>query len=529
MKVPEPTSPDSTGFRGRRRLATALLATVASLLALGGSALAQGVQLVPFGGQEFDSPFYVAGPPGDPTRVFVVEAPGTIRLVKSGATQPTPFLDISADVWDIDEGGCECGLFSMAFAPDYETSGRFYVYYTRDVDPGVHYLRIEEFRRSASNPDIADPASRRIVLEIPHLEASNHNGGQLQFGPDGLLYIWVGDGGPSGNAQLLDRLVGKILRINPAGAAPFQYSIPAGNPFVDGPGGNGDEIYASGVRNPWRGSFDRSTGDLTFGDVGGGSWEELDFKPEGTGRGANFGWNCLEGTAVFSGCPVPNHSPPVLVYPNGGAGAAVTGGFVIRDSALPSLAGRYIYTDSQNALGGELRTAVLTPGGAVGDAPLGINLGGVVSFGQDACGHIYAAAISGPVRRLEPTSGPFPCKTAPDLELLDVRGARRAARRRALPVSVRCDEDCKLVAGGSIAVKGRAGSSRKRVIRGSPGRLELQLGQPGVVRVGLSKKQAKRLRAALKAGRRAVARIEVSATGGGGGTATLTRRVKQKR
>ncbi len=407
------------------RLTAVLCSMTAWFLALGGSAMAQGVQLVPFGGQDFDMPFHVTGAPGDPSRVFVVEAGGTIRLVKSGVTQPTPFLDINADVWDISggEGNCECGLFSMALAPDYASTGRFYVFYTRDFNPGLHYLRVEEFRRSASNPDVADPSSRRIVLEIPHLEGSNHNGGQIQFGPDGFLYIWVGDGGPSANGQRLDRLVGKLLRINPAGTVPFQYSIPAGNPYADGPGGNGDEIYASGLRNPWRGSFDRSTGDLTTGDVGAGTWEEIDFKPEGTGLGANFGWNCFEGTMVAAGCPVSNHSPPLHQYANGGAGAAITGGFVIRDSALPSLAGRYIYADSQNALGGEVRTIVLSPGGATGDAPLGINLPGVVSFGQDACGHIYAAAISGPVRRLEPTSGPFPCKTAPKLTALDTKGA----------------------------------------------------------------------------------------------------------
>jgi glucose/arabinose dehydrogenase len=511
------------------RPAVALGLTLGWLIALGASATAQSVQLVPFGGQDYDTPFHVTGVPGDPDRVFVVEAAGTIRLVKSGVTQSTPFLDISADVWDINEGGCECGLFSMAPAPDYASSGRFYVFYTRDIDPGIHYLRIEEFRRSASNPDLADPSSRRIVLEIPHLDASNHNGGQLQFGPDGLLYIWVGDGGLSGNAQPLDRLAGKILRIDPVGAAPFQYSIPADNPYADGPGGNGDEIYASGVRNPWRGSFDRATGDLTFGDVGAGSWEEIDFKLEGTGIGANFGWDCFEGMAVGSGCPVQFHSPPVHQYSNGGSGAAVTGGFVVRDSALPSLAGRYIYTDSQTALGGELRTVVLAPGGASGDAPLGINVGGVVSFGQDACGHIYAAAISGPVGRLEPTSGPFPCKTAPELELVDVSGARRAARKRALAIRASCDEDCTASATGTIVVKGSSGASRSRKIRGAPGKADLELGQPGIVRVLLSKKQAKRLRVAFREGRRAVALIGVSVSGGGGGTTSVTRRVKQKR
>jgi glucose/arabinose dehydrogenase len=484
---------------------------------------------VPFGGQTYDSPFHVTGVPGDPDRVFVVEGPGTIRLVKSGVTQPAPFLDISADVLDGGEGGCECGLFSMAPAPDYASTGRFYVYYTHDVNPGLHELVIEEVRRSASNPDLAQPGTRRIVLVIPHLEANSHNGGQLQFGPDGLLYIWVGDGGPPGNGQALDRLDGKILRIDPSGAAPFQYSIPNDNPYA-GPDGARDEIYASGVRNPWRGSFDRSTGDLTFGDVGAGSWEEIDFKPEGTGRGANFGWSCFEGTAVGAGCAVPNHSPPVHVYPNGGSGAAITGGVVIRDSALPSLAGRYVYTDSQDALGGELRTIALAPGGASGDAPLGINAPGVVSFGQDACGHVYAASISGPVGRLEPSSGSFPCKLAPKITGIDTKGARRVARKRKLTLRAGCDEDCTLTAGAMIVVKGARQSAKggKR-LRGTPGKVRVQIGEPGVVRVKFSKKQARRLRKALRTGRRAVALVEVSATGGGGGTDTAKRRVKQRR
>ena len=276
------------------RLGAVLFSTLAWLLALGGSAMGQGVQLVPFGGQDFDNPFHVTGPPGDPSRVFVVEAPGTIRLVKSGVTQGAPFLDISADVMDIGEAGCECGLFSMAPAPDYASTGRFYVFYTRDVNPGQHELVIEEVRRSASDPDVADPSTRRIVLVIPHPDGSNHNGGQLQFGPDGLLYIWVGDGGPSRQRAAARPPGREDPADRPGGGCPVPVLDPRRQP-LRGSDGARDEIYASGVRNPWRGSFDRSTGDLTFGDVGAGSWEEIDFKLEGTGRGANFGWDCFEG------------------------------------------------------------------------------------------------------------------------------------------------------------------------------------------------------------------------------------------
>jgi glucose/arabinose dehydrogenase len=397
---------------------TTLVATAAVLLGAVAPAAAQSVQLVPFGGQTFSFPHYVTGAPRDPSRVFVVERDGTIRLVKDGVTQATPFLDISSDVCSYSVCGQESGLFSMALAPDYAASGLFYVFYTRDsaVPTEQHYLRIEEFRRSAANPDVADPASRRIVLEIPHLETVRHNGGQLQFGPDGLLYISVGDGEGGGNGQSAGTLLGKLLRINPAGMLPGQYSIPADNPFAGATPG-ADEIYSYGLRNPYRFSFDRLTGDLIIGDVGQAGWEEIDFVPSGAGSGANFGWSCFEGSQPYAGgCTPPpaNHTPPVLEYPNPDTGpAAVNGGYVIRDGALPSLLGRYIYADTYDVFGGELRTAQLFPGGSSGDSGLGLFATTVVSFGEDACAHIYVAvyvaATGGAVYRLEPTSGPFPC------------------------------------------------------------------------------------------------------------------------
>jgi glucose/arabinose dehydrogenase len=517
------------------RKLTLLTATLAFVLLGGSSASAQSVQLVPFGGQSFSSPYYVTGAPGDPSRVFVVEGGGQIRLVKNGVTQSTPFLNISGDVFSTADGcGNECGMFSMALAPDYAASGLFYVFYTRDANPGSHVLRIEEFRRSASNPDLADPATRRIVLEIPHLSAANHNGGQLQFGPDKLLYVATGDGGSTpGNGQSLGTQLGKILRIDPRGPAPFSYAVPSDNPFRDGGGAAADEIYSSGLRNPYRFSFDRSTGDLTIGDVGGGAWEEIDYVPEGGGRGANFGWTCFEGDHVNSGCSVPNHTPPVLEYPNGGGGAAVSGGYVIRDSALPSLRGRYIYADTFNALGGQIRTAVLRSGTANGDAPLGLTASGVSSFGQDACGHVYVARLSGAVSRLQPTSGGFPCKTAPGLTV-ETKPARRAARKGAVLIKVLCDEDCDLSATASIVFKGggKASSAKRgrkgRGLRALPVSVRLQLGKKARLRLDLSKKRTKRLRKALARGRKAVAKIEVSATGGGGGTTTVKRRVRQR-
>ena len=475
----------------RRRAIAVGLATAVSLLITAMPATAQSVQLTPFGGQTFSAPYYVTGAPGDPSRVFVVEGTGTIRLVKNGVTQPAPFLSIP----EVFRGPCECGLFSIAFSPNYAASGLFYVFYTRDsaVPTEQHYLRIEEFRRSAANPDVADLASRRVVLEIPHLETSGHNGGQLQFGPDGLLYISVGDGGccgdpkTGGNAQNTGTLFGKLLRINPAGTMPGQYSIPADNPFAGATPG-ADEIYSYGLRNPYRFSFDRLTGDLTIGDVGEGSREEVDFMSSGTGRGANFGWNCFEGSQPLSptpaGCtPLPaNHTPPVLEYPHPAAGeVAVIGGYVIRDGALPSLLGRYIYADSYDVFGGELRTAQLSAGGSSGDSGLGVSATNVVSFGEDACAHIYVAAIAGTVYRLEPASGPFPCMTAPPCkgELATIFGTNGSDVLKGTSA-----KDVIVGRGGNDKLSGLAGNdlicggSGKDTLKGGKGKDSL-LGQKG--------------------------------------------------
>ena len=464
-------------MRGTIQALAAVPIAALALLVPVTSAVAQDVKLAPFGGQTFDLPYHVAGAPGDPSRVFVVEGAGTIRLVKNGATQATPFVTIP-EVFT----GCEaCGLLSMAFAPDYATSGLFYVFYTRDstVSTEEYYLRIEEFRRSADDPDVADPGSRRMVLEIPHLETTLHNGGQLQFGPDGLLYISVGDAGPqgdpNGHAQSTGTLYGKLLRIDPAGTHPGEYSIPADNPFA-GSAPGADEIYAYGLRNPYRFSFDRLTGDLTIGDVGQSSREEIDFVPRGGGRGANFGWNCFEGTQPYPGAapsctPLPpNPVPPVLEYANPAPGAAsVDGGYVIRDGALPSLLGRYVYADIYNVFGGELRTVQLFAGGSSGDAGLGVFATNVVSFGEDACAHIYVAAIGGTVYRLEPASGPFPCSPQAPPKTEPTPGpAQPPATTQPSPAAATCSGERATIVG----TQGRdvlRGSARRDVIAGLGG------------------------------------------------------------
>ena len=344
----------------------------------------------------FASPVYVAQPPGERRRLFVVEQGGRIRVVRGGRVLGTPFLDISSRV----VSGGEQGLLGLAFAPDYATSGRFYVNYTdRNGD-----TRIVEYRRGSS-PDRADAGSARQLIFQDQPE-SNHNGGQLAFGPDGLLYIGLGDGGggndqhgPIGNAQNLGTLLGKILRIDPRPSGGAPYGIPGDNPFA-GRAGAKPAIYAWGLRNPWRFSFDRRTGDIAIGDVGQNAIEEINFRTRGTARGANFGWRAWEGRShVDPSVRVANHVKPVLQYTHDRGGCSVTGGYVIRDRRLPALNGRYVYGDF---CAGNLLTAKLRQGGARGNRRLGLHVDALSSFGEDRRGRVYVTSLNGPVYRLDP-------------------------------------------------------------------------------------------------------------------------------
>jgi glucose/arabinose dehydrogenase len=342
----------------------------------------------------FDQPVYVAQPPGERDDLYVVEKGGRVVLVRDGEALPQPFLDISGEV----STGAEQGLLSIAFAPDYERSGRFYIDYT-DTQGDT---RIAEFRRSESDPVVADPDTRRELLFVDQ-PFDNHNGGQLQFGRDGLLYIGLGDGGaggdPMGNGQDLDALLGKILRIDPRPSDGEPYSIPGSNPFADEAGAR-PEIYSYGLRNPWRFSFDRLTGALAIGDVGQDAIEEVDLVGRGEGSGANFGWSAFEGTRPFDETEdAPGHVPPVLEYPLEGGACAVTGGYVVRDRALSSLYGRYLYADF---CVGELRSFPAEPGReATDDRALGVHVASLSSFGEDSRGRIYVVSLEGPVYRLE--------------------------------------------------------------------------------------------------------------------------------
>ncbi len=335
---------------------------------------------------------------GDGTqRLFVVEQGGRIRVLKNGQPVGTPFLDLGG----LTARDGERGLLGAAFHPRYATDGRFFVNYTRAADGATV---IASYRASAANPDRADAASAVVLLTIPQ-PYSNHNGGALKFGPDGMLYIGMGDGGsgndPEGRAQDPASLLGKILRIDVDHGNP--YTIPPGNPFVAG--GGRPEIFALGVRNPWRMSFDRATGDLWIGDVGQDAFEEIDRLPVSTGAGANLGWRVLEGNRCtgLSGpvtCTNTTLSGPVITYGHG-EGCSVTGGYVYRGSGMPVLQGQYLYADFCS---GRLWAARRDGTGAwvpqlLDDTPYSIS-----GFGEDEAGELYFADYaSGSIYRMSDT------------------------------------------------------------------------------------------------------------------------------
>jgi len=352
----------------------------------------------------FDRPVHVAVPPADMHRLFVVEQPGTIRIVKDGVTLPEAFLDIPERV------GCcgERGLLSVAFHPHYASNGRFFVDYTNNDGDTVlaSYL-------VGADPDRADRDSEHILLTVEQ-PFPNHNGGQLAFGPDGYLYVGMGDGGSGGDpnevAQDDGALLGKLLRLDVDSAAP-DYAVPPTNPLA-GRGKPLGLIWAKGLRNPWRFSFDRLTSDLYIGDVGQDRFEEIDVQPAASAGGENYGWDIFEGNACFEPDPFPEcpqqsgeFTPPVLDY--GDPGCSVTGGFVYRGCALPDWHGQYFFADfcdssvrSFRLVDGAVtdlqdRTAALAPGG-------GRSIGAVTSFGEDAHGELYLVDYDGEIYRIAP-------------------------------------------------------------------------------------------------------------------------------
>ena len=344
---------------------------------------------------------YNAGPRDG--RLFVIEQPGRIKIVRpDGSVLPTPFLDITDRV---DSNGNEKGLLGAAFHPDFATTRLFYVNYTTSSG-GALRTRISRFTVTA-DPNVADPKSEQVLFTVGQ-PFPNHNAGDLHFGPDGLLYIPLGDGGsggdPGNNAQTTTTLLGKISRIDvdsraggPAdckGEGTGGYTIPPTNPFIDGPGNACDEIWAVGLRNPWRSSFDRLTGDLFFADVGQEKWEEIDRHAANDPGGQNYGWRCYEGTHAYKtdGCgPSDHYAAPIFEYGHGD-GCAVIGGYVYRGAASPAMAGRYLLTDYCSGNFWDL-----APDGAGGwRATKHANLAtaGFVSFGEDAAGELYVTNIN---------------------------------------------------------------------------------------------------------------------------------------
>ena len=362
-------------------------------------------------------------------RLFIVELAGRILVLQPGTAVPTVFLDISKSGLKLVLTGVERGLLSVAFHPDYPTTPFFYVFYTAMDGDLVNLGDLVIARYSVSvDPDVADPNSALILLTIAH-SADMHNGGQLQFGPDGFLYISTGDGAAADNAQDLQSLLGKILRIDVDTSTPpdFAYAIPSDNPFIldpntPNPANPEDHIWALGFRNPWRFSFDRATGDLFIGDVGEDSLEEVNYRPSTSSGGENYEWPCNEGTAPFIGglCPKGTPTPPILEYTHS-LGCSITGGYRYRGTQFPQGHGVYFYGDfcsgriwggSQNGQGDWTSTELI-------DTDFNIS-----AFGEDEAGELYLAHLGGAIYRVvgNPVDPPAPPDPPDPPDLPDLIG-----------------------------------------------------------------------------------------------------------
>jgi glucose/arabinose dehydrogenase len=511
------------------------------------------VSLVKVG--SFSHPVYVAAPPGDSHRLLVVEQGGTIRLVKDGVVQSTPFLDISSLVtngWAVSSDP-EQGMLSMAFAPDYATSHRFYVYYTGKhcpQSPGCDNV-VATYTSDSSGDTASGPGT--VLLTIPHPNEVNHNGGQLQFGPDGDLYISTGDGGGTNdsqhNAQQTTNLLGKILRISPG---PSSYSIPPGNPFNasecssgSNGGGNCPEIWSYGLRNPWRFSFDRLTGDMVIGDVGQDAWEEIDFAHPGQNAGANYGWPCFEGThngnpddpSECTGVTTGDTTLPVFEYSHSCSttpafcGEGVIGGYVVRDPSIPELYGRYMYGDLSTSASKGLRSIVLGQPSASGDASVPVNVSGLSGFGEDAGGCVYAESVTnGGVWRIAPAgaTNPGPCPvaavtpppttakdTTPALVKITRKRNQHVLKTHYIKITVSPNELATITARGTVNIPGAA-----KLFRTHTNTRQCLGGKKVSLRLRISKKTLGKVRRALRHRKFLSARITVTSTDASGNRST---------
>ncbi len=338
-------------------------------------------------------PLYVTHNRDDNGMLFVVEQDGLIKIVANGAARAEPFLDVSGLV---SRDGSERGLLGMAFHPDYSQNGYFYINYTALDGKNT----IARYQVSSDSFYTANPDSGLIVLAVED-PYPNHNAGQLAFGPDGYLYIGMGDGGSAGdtqgNGQNPKALLGKMLRLDVNGSEP--YSIPPDNPFTANET-LAPEVWAWGLRNPWRYSFDRATGDLYIADVGQNQWEEVNFQPADSSGGENYGWNYFEGTHPYDGQPSPEGLVMPIAEYNHSDGCSVTGGYVYRGQLLPALAGAYVFGDfcsgavwkTERDENGGWQTTRLMDSGRV-----------ISSFGEDAAGELYLVDYNGELLRFEPT------------------------------------------------------------------------------------------------------------------------------
>ncbi len=371
----------------RNRVAAGLLRTgwIMVLACVAGSPVSAGplpaMALEPVISKGLRHPVYVTHAGDGSGRLFIVEQPGRIRVVQQGRMEAMPFLDLTDKV----RYGGEQGLLGLAFHPSYKTNGRFVVNSTRRPDGATV---VSEFKVSR-NPDVASPAEKQLLV-VPQPYA-NHNGGMVEFGPDGFLYIALGDGGsggdPGNRGQDTNEFLGKLLRIDVDHGAP--YAIPKDNPFVSG--GGRPEIFASGLRNPWRFSFDRKTGELWAADVGQNEWEEINV----VRRGGNYGWRIMEGAHCFlprDGCASDGLIPPVAEYTHANGRCSITGGYVYRGARLPSMQGAYLYGDYCS---GEIFSLVNGTQQVLLDTDLQIS-----SFGQDQEGELYVVHHGGAVHRI---------------------------------------------------------------------------------------------------------------------------------
>jgi glucose/arabinose dehydrogenase len=536
-----------------RRLSAALAAVALALLFAPVAAGAAPLSLVSVG--SFAQPTYVTAAPGDPSRLYVVERRGTIKVLRDGSAQT--FADLTGLVSAL-EG--ERGLLSIAFAPDFATSRRFYAYFTGKPPLVRTEGDVVIARFVATDADRAG-AAPEVLVAIPHGRASNHNGGQLQFGPDGLLYAGTGDGGvgddPAGNGQNLDSatpveikdvdhhpLLGKLLRLDVSPAT--GYAVPPANAF--GPATKAPEIFAYGLRNPYRFSFDAATGDLILGDVGQGAREEVDFLRGGGPAGANFGWSRFEGTRGSG--DRAGVTFPVLEYGHSAgsfgntSGCSVIGGYVVRDPQVPELAGQYVYGDFCAA---KLRAARLTANGSTDDRDLSLPQlkDSIIAFGEDACGRLHVATNDGLVQRLvsgggecvvprgapgTPAVSAGPPPPARRASVLTVRGttAQRVIAAGRLRLTLSCDVLCDVRARGLFLLgRQRPGTRPRLVLRQRRDRL----GARARVRIDLRASAATRrtVARALRRGRTVTARVVLRVAVPGGAPRTRVVRVRVRR